>query len=71
MPLSSPHQWSGGESWEAAKLNTVSTAIEDRAGNNGPIEIEDSMAIHSGADGDRYIGLPSGTTAQRPTGAVG
>ena len=36
------------------------------AGRNGVIEYANSLRILDGSDGDRYFGLRTGTTAQRP-----
>jgi len=44
----------------------VSRLLEERAGRHGVVELEDSLSIQNGDDGDRYIQLPVGTTAQRP-----
>ena len=49
-------------------MNTgVSGILDDLAGRNGPVEYENSLAIENGDDGDHFVLLPAGTTAQRPT----
>lgn len=57
-----------GEILSAANMNTfISQLIEQAAGRrNPPLEIEDSVVIQNGT-GSRYLGLPRGTTGQRPT----
>ena len=70
--IASTYQFAGGETWEADNLNNnVNTPLEDLLGRNGLKMREASVLVLPGA-GDRYLLLPVGTTAQRPTSpAVG
>ena len=59
--------WADGEILTATNMNLyVSDVADDLAGRNGAIELEDSLQVLNGADGNRYVGLPGGTTPQRP-----
>ena len=70
--IASTYQFAGGETWEADNLNNnVNTPLEDLLGRNGLKFREASLLVLPGP-GDRYLLLPVGTTAQRPTSpAVG
>ena len=64
--------WVDGETLSATNMNLfISDVIDDLAGRNGVIELEDSLRVLDGASGDRFMGLPGGTSAQRPAGAAG
>lgn len=59
--------WENAEVLTATNMNLyISEIINDLAGRNGEQELEDSLRILDGTAGNRFIGLPSGTTAQRP-----
>ena len=68
MAIRATRVWVGGETWEAAHLvNNINGPIMDRLGRNGVVELESSLAVQDGTGGDRYVQVPSGTTAQRPS----
>ena len=53
--------------WRASYLNdNANDPINDLAGKNGKRDREASLEVLSGPDGNRYVRLPTGTTAQRP-----
>ena len=56
----------GGQDVDAPDFNQVSDAISDLAGQNGVTEREGSLRILDGMGG-RFIDMPRGTTAQRPS----
>ena len=63
------HSWAGGSVWQAMNLNAnVNTPVNDRLGRNGLRDLEASLIVLSGPDGDRFFQVPNGTTAQRPSG---
>ena len=63
------HFYGGGAVWRASNLNDgANDPINDLAGRNGKRDREASLEVLSGPDGNRYIRLPTGTTAQRPAG---
>ena len=67
MPIRRATAWRGGQVLTAQAMNGgVSGLLADLAGRNGVIEYEGSLAITDGDDGNRYLQLPVGTTAQRP-----
>ena len=49
----------------------INYAIGRELGSDSEIEIEDAMRILSGTTGNRFWGVPVGTTGQRPTRAAG
>ncbi len=60
--------WEDAEILTATNMNLyVSDIMDDLAGRNGEQELEDSLRILNGTDGDRFVGLPGGTTNQRPS----
>ncbi len=67
MAIRNARRWVGAQILEAAHMNdSVSRILEERAGRHGVVELEDSLSILNGDDGDRFLQLPAGTTAQRP-----
>ena len=67
MPIRRATAWRGGQVLTAPAMNGgVSGLLADLAGRSGVIEYEGSLAITNGDDGNRYLQLPVGTTAQRP-----
>ena len=59
--------WAAGETLTAANLiRYINNVVNALAGRSGPVQIENSLEIIAGADGNRYFRLPGGTTAQRP-----
>ena len=65
-----------GNQQSASVLNTsvngpLNYLIGRNLGSDDAIEIEDSLEIASGANGDRYLHLPQGLTGQRPSGSGG
>ena len=72
LSVGATRNWVVGEILTAANENTyVSDILDDLAGRNGVIELEDSVTIASGSAGDRYLRVPSGATNQRPPHAAG
>ena len=71
MVVRTPHVFVGGSTTSADHFNSLSDAIEDRAGRNGPVELEGPVRVLDGTSGDKYLAIPQGTTAQRPTTFVG
>ena len=68
MAISNARRWAGAEKLLHSQLNAfVNRPLEERAGRHGVVELEDSLSILDGDDGDRYCQFPSGTTAQRPS----
>ena len=68
LSIGATKSWVDGEILRQTDLLTyVNGPINDNAGRNGVTDHEDSLTVLDGSDGDRYIGLPGGTTAQRPT----
>ena len=67
------HFYGSGAVWRASDLNDgANDPINDLIGKNGAKGREASLEVLSGASGDRYVRLPTGTTAQRPASpAVG
>ena len=62
------HFYAGGAVWRADNLNDgATTPLEDLAGRNGKRDREASLEVLSGPDGNRYVRIPQGTTAQRPS----
>ena len=60
--------WEDAEVLTAANMNLyVSGIMDDLAGRNGEQELEDSLRVLNGDDGDRFLGVPGGTTNQRPS----
>lgn len=60
--------WTAGEIPTAMNFNNhVSTPIDDLSGDNGTIELRDSLEVLDGSAGDRFLGFPAGSQAQRPT----
>ena len=49
----------------AANMNAISALLNGLKGASGVIELEDSVIIENGPDGDRYFRLCRGTTGQR------
>ena len=71
LSIGATKDWATGEILSANDLDTyVSSPIDDTAGRNGIVELEDSLRILSGSSGDRYLGLPGGTTLQRPASPI-
>ena len=70
MVVRTPHVFVGGSTTSPDHFNSLSDAIEDRAGRNGPVELEGPVRVLDGT-GNRYVAIPGGTTAQRPTTFVG
>ncbi len=67
MAIGNARRWAGGQILRHSEMNAfVSLLLEQRAGRHGVVELEDSLSILNGDDGDRYFQLPVGTTAQRP-----
>ena len=70
MSIGASRVWSVGEILTAANENIyISDILDDLAGRDGPVQLEDSLEILDGSGG-RYFKLPGGTTAQRPTGTA-
>ena len=68
MPLPDFQPWPVGAFLEASLWNAnTSTILAALAGRDGVIEREGSFRVLDGPDGNRYIGLPTGTTNQRPS----
>ena len=66
------HFYGAGAVWDAADLNDgANDPLNDLAGRNGKRDREASLEVLSGPDGNRYIRLPRGTTAQRPSNPAG
>ena len=64
------HFYGGGAVWRAEqpeRCGATTTPSTTLAGKNGKRDREASLEVLSGPDGNRYIRLPTGTTAQRPT----
>ena len=66
IPL--PVDFATGQVLFAAELDHLNDIASALSGDDGRVDYRDSIAVLSGTGGNRYIGLPSGTTAQRPTG---
>ena len=67
LSIGATRTWTLGEVPTASNFNTyISDPIDDLSGDNGPIELRDSLRVLDGTGGDRYVRLPSGTTGQRP-----
>lgn len=67
MPIPPTRDWAIGETLRAANLITyVNNVLNSLAGRRGTIQAEDSFEVLSGPDGNRFIKLPAGATAQRP-----
>ena len=65
--ISLTHFYGSGAVWRASDLNDgANDPINDLIGKNGVKGREASLEVLSGATGDRYVRLPTGTTAQRP-----
>ena len=65
--ISLAHFYGSGAVWRASDLNDGANGpIKDLAGKNGAKGREASLEVLSGPDGNRYLRLPTGTTAQRP-----
>ena len=65
--ISLTHFYGSGAVWRASDLNDGANGpIKDLAGKNGAKGREASLEVLSGASGDRYVRLPTGSTAQRP-----
>ena len=68
MAIRAQQRWIAGAILEEPLWESnTSGAIDDLAGRNGPTIREGSFVILDGPNGNRYLGLPTGTTAQRPT----
>ena len=70
MTVRTPHVFVGGSTTSPDHFNSLSDAIEDRAGRNGPVELEGPVRVLDGT-GNRYVAIPVGTTGQRPTTVTG
>ena len=67
MSIGPTRVWASNELLTASNMNTFLTEVlNDLAGRNGPIDLEDSLEIANGMNGNNYLLLPGGTTAQRP-----
>lgn len=67
MAIGNAIRWVGGQDLLHSQLNSgVSRLLAERAGRHGVVELEGPLSILSGDDGDRYVQLPVGTSAQRP-----
>ena len=66
LSIGSTRVWATGEVLTAANMNTfISQILDDLAGRNGVIELDDSISFLSSATSP--LTLPRGTTAQRPS----
>ena len=71
LSIGAARVWAVGEILTAANENTyISDILDDLAGRNGVIQLEDSLEIEDGTGG-RYVGLPKGATNQRPSHGAG
>ena len=71
LSIGSTRVWVDGERLTATNYNLyISDIGDDLAGRNGIIEAEDSLRVLAGS-GNRFVGLPGGTTAQRTTSPSG
>ena len=65
LSIGATRVWTTGEILTAANMNLyISQVLDDLAGRNGLIELEDSLSLPAG---DSALVLPGGTTAQRPS----
>ena len=76
MPAPATHDFVHLEISSASVLNTsvngpLNYLIGRNLGSDDSIELEDSLEVLSGSNGNRYLRLPQGTTGQRPTGTAG
>ena len=67
MPIPGTRLWAAGETLTAANLiRYLNNVVNALAGRSGPVQLEDSLEVIAGSNGNRYVKLPGGTTAQRP-----
>ena len=59
MTVRVPHVFVGGSTTSPDHFNSLSDAIEDRAGRNGPVELEGPVRVLDGTGGDRYLAIPA------------
>ena len=68
LSIGSTRVWTDGEVLTATNMNLFGSDLaDDLAGRNGLIELENSLRVLNGT-GNRFVGLPRGTQAQRPGG---
>ena len=68
LSIGATRNWTVGETLTAGNMNLYGSSIlDDLKGENGLIELEDSGRILAGTAGDRFLDIPGGTLAQRPT----
>ena len=66
LSIGATRMWVDGELLTASNMNThLTEVLNDLAGRNGLVELEDSLQLANGTGGN-YLRLPGGTTAQRP-----
>ena len=67
LSIGATRTWTLGEIPTATNFNNhISGPIDDLSGDNGEIQLRDSLRVLDGSGGGRYVGLPAGTTTQRP-----
>ena len=67
LSIGATRTWTLAEIPTATNFNNhISGPIDDLSGDNGEIQLRDSLRVLDGSGGGRYVGLPAGTTTQRP-----
>ena len=68
MPIPPTRLWIPREIFTSMNMiSHINDLLSTLSGRRGPVEVEDSIQIIDGQDGNRYLLLPKGTTSQRPS----
>ena len=67
MAIPTTRSWLSGEILTASNLiRHVNNLLNSLAGRIGVVQIENSLEVASGDNGNNYFRLPGGTSTQRP-----
>ena len=71
MTVGSARRWGAGEVVTAAlRIEFINDVIDDLAGRDDTVQLENSLEIGDGADGDRYLLLPASTASAGGAGRL-